>query len=281
LKVKDPLEAIRAYSVWGGVPRYWELAAEHLNLDNALQHLVLSPLGALHEEPTRILLDDLRDMTQVNSILSLIGRGCHRSSEIAGRLGKPATSLSRPLQRLVELGLIRRMTPFGVSPRQSKRTIYKISDPFLLFWFRFVEPNRSQLEARQTKTVALDIRRRFPQHLGDIWEELARESVARTRICNRTWRPASRWWGANLAREQMEIDVVAESSDRRSLLLGEAKWADKANPAQLLRDLQRKAERAPFVQGRKVYFALWLKQSATVLKEAKVLRPRDVLRSLR
>ena len=94
LSVKNPVEAVRAYSVWGGIPRYWELAAEHPNLDNALQHVVLSPLGALHEEPTRILLDDLRDMTQVNSILSLIGRGCHRSSEIVGRLGKPATSTS-------------------------------------------------------------------------------------------------------------------------------------------------------------------------------------------
>ena len=281
LKVKDPVEAVEAYSVWGGVPRYWELAAEHPNLDSALQDIVLSPLGALYEEPTRILLDDMRDMTQVNSILSLIGRGCHRSSEIAGRLRKPATSLSRPLQRLVELGLIRRISPFGISPRQSKRTTYQISDPFLLFWFRVVEPNRSQLEARQTKTVALDIRRSFPHHIGGIWEELARESVPRIEIWNRTWRPASRWWGTNLDREQMEIDIVAESSDGRSVLLGEAKWSDKANPASLLRELQQKAESAPFVRGRKVYFALWLKQSATAPKEAKVLRPRDVLRSLR
>ena len=281
LSITDPIEALRAYSVWGGVPRYWELAAEHPNLDGALQQIVLSPLGALYEEPTRILLDDMRDMTQVNSILSLIGRGCHRSSEIAGRLGKPATSLSRPLQRLVELGLIRRMVPFGASSRQAKRTLYQIADPFLMFWFRFVEPNRSQLEARQTKTVTLDIHRRFPHHIGETWEELARRSVPCTKIWNQIWRPASRWWGTNLDREPMELDVVAESSDGHSLLIGEAKWADEEDPARLLRNLQRKAEMAPFVRGREVHFALWLKQSSTGLKGVKILRPRDVLRALR
>lgn len=81
---------------------------------------------------SRLLLDELRDLTQVASILTLIGQGCHRLSEIAGRLGKPATSLSRPMGRLVELGLVRRDQPFGASTRDSKRSLYRIGDPFLV-----------------------------------------------------------------------------------------------------------------------------------------------------
>ena len=41
-------------------------------------------------------------------------------SEVAGRMGKPAGSLTRPLANLVELGYVRRETPFGESPRSSK-----------------------------------------------------------------------------------------------------------------------------------------------------------------
>ncbi len=148
LPVPDPGQAVEAYSVWGGIPRSWELAADHPDLLTALRDLVLRPLGVLYEEPARLLLDDLKEATQATSILAVIGQGCHRASQIAGRLGKPATSLSRPLQRLTELGLVRREMPFGTSPRDSKRPLYRIADPFLRFWFRFLEPNRSRLEAR-------------------------------------------------------------------------------------------------------------------------------------
>ena len=34
LKIKNAKDAIQAFSVWGGVPRYWELAADHRNLDS-------------------------------------------------------------------------------------------------------------------------------------------------------------------------------------------------------------------------------------------------------
>ncbi len=133
---------MEAYSVWGGTPRYWELAGDHPDLPAALRSLILSPLGVLSEEPSRLLLDDMRDTTQAASILSLIGQGCHRISEIAARLGKPVTSLSRPLQRLQDMDLITREQPFAEESRSSKRTLYKISDPFLRFWFRYVEVNR-------------------------------------------------------------------------------------------------------------------------------------------
>ncbi|MHC5024961.1 MAG: AAA family ATPase, partial [Planctomycetota bacterium] len=133
---------VEAYATWGGVPRYWELASDFGSLWEAVESLVLEPLGVLHREPGRLLADDMRDTLQASSILAVVGQGCHRLSEIAGRLGKPATSLTRPVQRLLQLGLLRRDVPFGQNPKSSKSTLYAIEDPFLAFWFRFVDPNR-------------------------------------------------------------------------------------------------------------------------------------------
>jgi AAA+ ATPase superfamily predicted ATPase len=280
LKIGDPAAAVEAFSVWGGIPRYWELAADHRGLDDALRALVLSPRGVLHEEPSGLLLDDLRDTTQAASILSLIGQGAHRLSEIAARLEKPATSLARPLRRLVELDLVRRDTPFGVSPKDSKRALYEIADPFLRFWFRFVEPNRSRLEAGQVSDVAAEVRRRSPQHTAEIWEELARLSVPRLLLRGRSWRPASRWWGPGLDRKPMEIDVVAESTDGRSLLLGEARWSEEISD-RLLSELAGKAERFPVTRGRDVVLALWLKKERRRAGSPAVLTPARVLRALR
>lgn len=279
LGLADAIEAIESYAVWGGVPRYWELAAGYPNLETAVRELVLSPLGVLHEEPAGLLLDDLRDTTQAASILSLIGKGCHRASEIAGRLGKPATSLSRPLQRLMELEFVRRDLPFGTTTRDTKRTAYHVADPLLRFWFRFVEPNHSRLEARQILPVMRDVKKDFPHHVGSVWEDLARASVVGLRY-GRAWRPASRWWGPGLDRHPVEIDIVAESEQGDALLLGEVAWS-RSSPERLIEELRRKAGNLPITKDRRIFLAAWTRSGAGHVRGTRIFGPEDVLRALR
>lgn len=282
LKIRKPAEAVKSYAVWGGVPRYWELAKDFPNRTSAISSLILSPLGVLHEEPGRLLLDDLRDLTQSSSILAMIGQGCHRLSEIAGRLGKPPTSLSRPLQRLLELDILRREVPFGVPARSSKRTLYRITDPFLRFWFRFLEPNRSRLEAGQIREVMTQIDQSFSHHTGQVWEDLARESVPRLRGAKRPWKPAYRWWGGGLNHRPMELYIVAESADGKELFIGEAKWSDVADARQIVEELQRKAANFPLARDRKIRLGLWLKdRPKSIPAGVELFTPNQVLRTLR
>jgi len=248
LKLSVASEALAAFAVWGGVPRYWELAAEYASTWDAVKELVLEPSGVLHDEPWRLLLDDLRDAVQPASILSLIGQGCHRISEIAGRLGKPATSLSRPLQRLIDLGFIRREYPFGLNEKNTKRTVYRISDPFFLFWSQYVQPNRSRLDSGEAVRVQQEIRRESGRHIGQIWEELVRLAVPRLEIGGRSWSTAGRWWGTGLDGADMECDVVAESVDQKVLLVGEVKMdIDLRKAERLMAELESKARRLPHV----------------------------------
>ncbi len=277
LHLKSPEQAVEAYSIWGGTPRYWELAGDHPNLSEAIRSLVLSPMGVLHEEPSRLLLDDLRDTTQASSILSLIGQGCHRISEIAARLGKPATALSRPLQRLQEMDLIHREQPFGEASRGGKRTLYKISDPFLRFWFRFVDIDRSRLGAGQVNAVAANIEKSLPHHIGGIWEELARASVPHLPLGGKTWGLASRWWGAGLDKKPLEVDLLAYSNDDRSVLVGEVKWSAVRDAGRLLAEVETKARQLPEVGGREVNVALWLKRPSGSLSADQLVTPQRVL----
>jgi AAA+ ATPase superfamily predicted ATPase len=281
LRLRDPVQAVEAYAVWGGVPRYWELAGDHPDLATAVRALVLSPLGVLYEEPSRLLLDDFRDTAQAASILGLIGQGCHRASEIAARLGKPATSLSRPLERLIEMDLVARETPFGTSARTSKRTLYRITDPFLRYWFRFIQPDRSRLEARKLAAVEADVAARFPHHAGEIWEELARASVPVLDCFGRSWGPAGRWWGPAVDRQPVEVDLVAESVAGDAFLIGEVKWTVPDDPARALQELGRKAARLPFTAGREVFLALWLKAPLRGPLRRHVIAPQQVLAGLR
>ena len=100
----------------------------------------------------------MRDTAQSYTILSLIGNGVHRMSEIAARLEKPSTSLAGPLDKLIQLGYINRELPFGENERNSKKSYYRISDPFLNFYFTYIIPNRSLIELDKGEAVTNELK---------------------------------------------------------------------------------------------------------------------------
>jgi hypothetical protein len=276
-----PVEAVESYSVWGGVPRYWELAGTFPDHETACRELILDRDGVLHEEPMRLLLDDMRGAGQPHSLLALIAGGANRLSEIAGRLGKPATSLTRPLANLIQLGYLKREFPFGESPRSSKKTLYKLEDPFLKFWYRFVLPNHSMLEQDLLDEVYFASRQMLKAHTAEVWEDLARKSIARLEIAGTRWKPAARWWGRGLDGKNMEIDVMAESMDGQSLLFGEAKWENKTNVKAEINKLEKKAANFPKTAGRTIIPAIWCKQQVANLDKCSPIYPEKLLSALK
>jgi AAA+ ATPase superfamily predicted ATPase len=223
------IELAKAHACWGGVPRYWELACEERGDQRArVDRLVLDPLGPLHREPDRLLLEEVPSAAEVRPVLDAIGAGAHRLSEIGARMARPATSLSRPIKRLLELGLARREVPFGDDEKSGRRSLYKIDDPFFRLWFRVVAPQRGRLASasREGRLTLLD--RFWPELVGTAWEDLCRVRLPRVRGASRVgragpWGAASRWWSGSLP----EWDLVAESIDGRRLLIGEAKWSER------------------------------------------------------
>ncbi|BCO09753.1 ATPase [Desulfolithobacter dissulfuricans] len=277
----DAVQTVEAYSIWGGVPRYWELAKQYSSTETACKELVLDRDGILHEEPMRLLLDDMRGASQPHSLLGLIAGGAHRLSEIAGRLGKPSTSLTRPLANLIQLGYIKKEVPFGENIRSGKKTLYRLADPFLQFWYRIVMPNQSLLEQDLIDAVYAASQQTLTMQVADVWEELARWSVPRLAIAGQRWKPAARWWGKGLNGNQMEIDLVAESLDGCSLLFGEAKWEKKTDVRQTLHRLTNSAENFPKIGKRKIVLALWCKNPAESPEDTAVFNAADVMAVLR
>ncbi|MCG8557096.1 MAG: ATP-binding protein [Proteobacteria bacterium] len=277
----SPAEAVSQWAVWGGVPRYWELALDYASSQDAQEELLLDPQGPLHREPQRLLLDDMSDIARAASLLALVGGGSGRVSELAARLGVPATSLARTLANLIDLGFLARELPFGRSLRDTKRTYYRLADPLLRYYFRFVEPNRSRLAAGQTPQVMQSIQRAWPQFLGAAWEDLARQSVARDCIHGTTWNPASRWWGRAHDRTEIELDVVAQASGEPSrALVGEVKLTCSAREARgALGELEAKARRCPDLSGRRIEPVLWVLKRRGRIDDPRVLGPDAVLRA--
>jgi len=275
-------DAVKEFGVWGGVPRYWEIRKQSGNFGEAVKRNILDQNGVLYEEPERLFSDELRTSVQAFSILSLIGAGVHRLSEIAGRLGKPATQLSRMLGFLINQGYIRREVPFGESVRSTKKSLYKIDDPFMNFYFTFLVPNKSRLEFDLKDQVWEEIEKKYDQYLSEIWEELCRKAISFIEIEGKRFYPASRWWGSGVDNKTMEIDIVAESLDKGTLLIGEVKWSDKTSLNQLVNLLNTKSSNIPFRKNRKIIKAGFVKEKiGEASQDTVIFTPKEIVKLLR
>ena len=275
------VEAVTEYGIWGGVPRYWEIRKDSGSLDEALRHHVVNQYGLLADEPERLFSDEIRTSVQAFTLLSLIGSGCHRLSELASRLQKPSTHLSGALAFLTELKYVRREIPFGETLRSTKRSLYKIDDPFLNFWFTFIVPEKSRIDLGLTAQVIKEIKKKMPIYSSAIWEELCRQSVPFL-IRRKEFNQASRWWGKGIDGTPMEIDIVAESTDKKELAVGEAKWSESQDMKKEADDLKRKAANLPFNMKHNTVPLLFVKHKPAIsLPEVLVFGPDDVLDGLK
>ena len=260
----NAIETIEEYALWGGVPRYWVLREKSGDKDKALRENVLSSQGILYEEPQRLFNDDVNDIVKVSTIMSMIGKGATRLKEIAARCEEPATNLSRPIAKLIDLGYIERDIPFGESMKSTKRSLYRIADPFLSFHFRFVAPMRSFIELERYAPVDAILNDQLSSHIGGWWEKICRDAVTGNMIDGVIYGEARRWWGSILIDgkpQDIELDVVAESIDKKNVLIGECKWTVSENARQMTSRLKNIAEHLHFTQDKKVVIKLFLKNT--------------------
>ena len=261
----DAMNTIEEYAVWGGVPRYWELRENQNSLNDALWHNILSVNGTLYEEPIKLFQDDVKDIVKTSTIMSYIGTGANRLSEIAARCNEPATNLSRPLKKLVDLGFLAKDVPFGIDEKNAKKSLYKIADPFMAFYYQFVVPNRSFIELGRRLPIEQALTAHFSEYVSMQWEKLCRDAVTGNLINRVVYGKAKRWWGSVINEdkktEQVEFDVMAESLDKKYLLVGECKWTTQENGKQLTAALLRKANLLPFAQNYTIVPVLFLKNT--------------------
>lgn len=281
----ESVQAIEEYAVWGGIPRYWELRSEYDTMKDAINALMLDARGILLDEPQRLLRDDMRDTLQTSTVLAVIGNGANKLSEIAARSGKDSNHITEPLSKLRELGYIRRDVPYGEEELKSKKGLYKIADPFLSFHFRFIAPYKSYIEMGKTDVVAANIVKYFSQEVSEYWEMACREFVTANTIDGVLYQMAKRWWGNVIVKDengkneivQVELDVVAESFDKKHILIGECKWTSEEDAARLTYNLKRIIPVLPFIKEHMVHLCLFLKSKPLhETPEVTIFYPKDI-----
>lgn len=267
MELRDACECVENYSLWGGVPRYWQLAKGYGGWRDAMGELMLQPDTTLTDEPNRLLRDEMREVVISRTILSTVGAGANKLGEIASRVGRPVTEMSASVKRLIDMGYLRKDVPFGENPKNSKKTLYEIADNFLDAYYNFCAPNASLIALGRTGAVWKVLEARLPVYFGRQWERICRDAVSGNMVDGICYGVARRWWGNVLCgsaagTRQVEIDLLAESLDGTILLAGECKWTKCEDGARLLADLRAKVENLSFANKYKeIRYALFLREN--------------------
>ena len=78
-----------------------------------------------------------------------------------------------------------------------------------------------------------------------------------------------------------ELDVIAESTDGKALLVGECKWTENENGARLIYELEERVKKLPFAKGKTIIACLFLKNSTTDTIENRIFLPENIIQMLK
>jgi AAA+ ATPase superfamily predicted ATPase len=262
-------ELLLAYGIYGGLPGHLALFRSSRKLLENVSEQMLDPAGRLADEAQHMLDAFLGDAGVHYSIIEAIANGEHTWGGITSRLGKQAGSLSRPMHWLVDMEFVARVVPITERrPENSKRALYRIRDPYVAFWHRFVSPlvSRGALGLVPPERLwEVDVAPGLNDYMGGVFEQVCRDFTQWPGALPFEVHSTGEWWdGAS----KNQVDVVALGSDG-DVLLGECKWGTVTRHD--LGTLRRRADLlVPELTGaRRIHLALF---SAGDLDDAEVRR---------
>lgn len=246
-----PIDRIRTYAAFGGVPKYLEPVDAKKPLERNIIHLLVSPRGPVRLQLETALRQEegLREYTKYQGILEAVGIKRREIGEVAADLGQSLDGAFRRLvARLVQMGFLETERDFGEPGNRALR--YRISDPALRMYYGLILPNESAIASAGAKTVWKErlAEQVFPAYVGQhVFEDVVRQAYLRHYEAKglpavEDW---GRWVGKDHERKDVEIDVAARLLDG-GILTGSTKMRNRPAGADVLvrhtADLRRLAD---------------------------------------
>ena len=223
-------DKITTYAVLGGVPHYLMQFNDDLSLKENIQKNVLTRGSILYNEVEFLMRQELRETAVYNSIIEAVALGNTKLNDIHQKTWIEKTKLSAYLKNLNDLNIIRREFPVSGSIKEQgniQRGLYQVTDNFFRFWYAFVFPNMTELEAGSSEGIWNHvIEPALTEYTSRIFEDICCQYL---RMKNRDgtlpfyFTRIGRWW-----HKDAEIDIMATDAKNQNFLLGECKYRNSA-----------------------------------------------------
>lgn len=229
----DDMDFLTIYGITAGIPLYLSMMDENLSLkENIIEH-VLRKNSFLYEEPSNLLMQELRTPNKYNDIIKAIATGSTEPNEISDKAGVEANKLTNYLKSLMELNIVEKQFP--LTRIAKRKPIYKISDGLFRFWYRYAPKYRNFIESGKSALIWKEIEEDLPVFTSFVFEEVCRKWILEKNGENEIPFLVSEvgsWWGnnpliKNSSAQAEEVDIIGIGLDEKDLLVGECKWQNK------------------------------------------------------
>jgi uncharacterized protein len=178
IAASDPAVAIDAQLVTGGYPR---LCAEWRDTPDVMAFLdrqLADENSDLVDVGRTVLAAEFPPGLQATRVLSAIGSGERTNKAIAARSGLKDTPLARSLETLrTAKRMVAVERPVSLRPRNDPH--YRIEDPYLRFWLRFIEPSLPDIARGRPDLAFTRVQESWADYRRRAVEPLVRESLER------------------------------------------------------------------------------------------------------
>ena len=222
------------YGITGGIPHYINKLGVRDNIREALLDNFFDRTAYLFEEPDNLLRQELREPAVYNSIITAIADGASRQSDIASKVHMETSQCNKYLKVLIELGILQKVEP--VIDKSKRKVLYRITDNFFRFWYRFVPGNMMAISSgRMDRLYDTAVGEYLPDYMGQPFEYMCRAWL----IDHMDQLPfqidnIGEWWGTHPGlKKEVQLDIVATSvkshngNHGRQYLIGSCKYRNE------------------------------------------------------
>ncbi|MEA3293587.1 MAG: ATP-binding protein [Euryarchaeota archaeon] len=256
----DMLNCIRSYAILGGIPFYLSMFNDNITLMENIKRTLLNKGSILYKEPEFLLIEEVREPRNYFLILKAISSGKTRFSEIMNVTGLDKSIISRYIDILHDLRIIRKSAPVTLKKQNIRDMRYYLEDNLFKFWFKFIYPNEALIEYGQIDTVIQSIKSQLDTYIGPIFEDIAQQFIFENMDeFPFRFEKIGKWW-----HKANEIDLVAFNEVSRKIIFIECKWQNRKIGVDVLSKLMDKAKYVDWKnETREDYFCIISKNGLT------------------
>ncbi len=140
-------DCVQLYAILGGVPGLWNRTDRKLSATENMICNIVDRYSSLHGEMAGCLAEELRETAVYNTILTTMAAGGGKLNDIYHRTAFSRAKISVYLKNLMEIDLVEKV---GAGT-------YRITKPYVRFYFRFIYPYQSLLEELTPKQFYKEI----------------------------------------------------------------------------------------------------------------------------
>lgn len=233
------IDHIYLYSLLGTSPYFLKYYNPKKEFSENVYNLFLSNNGFLSTLGIDILKSELNEIGTYGSILNAIAQGNTKIGDIANTLELKSTYLTRYLNKLVSMMVIKKVVPINEELQGSKFGRYTICDNAVKFWFSYIYTNITSLREMDLEVVTQLIQNKFvTQTVSQNYKNAIKEYVFANQERIFGYKPSSigSWWDNS----DHSIDIVAY--DKKTITFVQIFWESKEMAKVQYSNLKRTSE---------------------------------------